>query len=165
VISGDNCSAPSAACRGWAASRPHVSSSIDARAIDRSRQSLRELQPRFAATLNFANWADEVALVRLLASDALGHATTVHPFLGNIDRLGLLRGGLANVSEAALQPHRGAMNERCVAAVVSAFGDDSPMQLRDLPRRTLASLGARYEWTVFTHDSRALAQLATHADM
>jgi D-arabinose 1-dehydrogenase-like Zn-dependent alcohol dehydrogenase len=79
------------------------------RTIDRSRQSLRDLQPRFIATLNFANWDDEAALLRLLADDALGHATTVHPLLGNFDRLGLLRGGLANLRQQGqmrkLVPH------------------------------------------------------------
>lgn len=62
--------------------------------IDRNRQSLRDLPYRFAATLNFANWNDETALLRLLAPDAIGHATTVHPMLSNFDNLGLLRGGI-----------------------------------------------------------------------
>jgi NADPH:quinone reductase-like Zn-dependent oxidoreductase len=69
------------------------------RTIDRSRMPLRALKPSFAATLNFANWDDEAALLRLLANDALGHATTVHPLLGNFDRLGLLRGALANLRQ------------------------------------------------------------------
>jgi hypothetical protein len=47
--------------------------------------------------------------LRPLAADALGHATTVHPLLGNFDRLGLLRGGLANMREKGqmrkLVPH------------------------------------------------------------
>jgi NADPH:quinone reductase-like Zn-dependent oxidoreductase len=62
------------------------------RTIDRSRMSLRDVKPGFAATLNFANWADEAALLRLLV------------------------------------PH-----------------------------------GARYTWSVFAPDSRALEQLASHA--
>jgi NADPH:quinone reductase-like Zn-dependent oxidoreductase len=102
------------------------------RTIDRSRMSLRDLQPGFAATLNFANWADESALLRLLAHDALGHATTVHPLLGNVDSLGLLRGGLANMRQ------KGQM-------------------------RKLVPHGARYTWTVFAPDSRALDELACHA--
>jgi D-arabinose 1-dehydrogenase-like Zn-dependent alcohol dehydrogenase len=102
------------------------------RTIDRSRTSLRTLQPSFAATLNFANWDDEAALLRLLANDALGHATTVHPLLGNFDSFGLLRGGLATMRE------KGQM-------------------------RKLVPHGARYTWSVFAPDSRALEQLACHA--
>lgn len=62
-------------------------------------QALHQLPKRFAATLNFANWDDEAALLRLLAPDALGHATTVHPLLGNFDRFGLLRGALATMRQ------------------------------------------------------------------
>ena len=54
---------------------------------------------QFAATLNFANWDDEAALLQLLASDALGHATTVHPLLGNFDRLGLIRGAMTSMRQ------------------------------------------------------------------
>ena len=67
--------------------------------IDRHRQALHDLPRQFAATLNFANWEDEAALLQLLAPDALGHATTVHPLLGNFDRLGLLRGALATMQQ------------------------------------------------------------------
>jgi hypothetical protein len=56
--------------------------------MDRHRQSLAALPRHFAATLNFASWEDETELLRLLAPDAAGHATTVHPLLGNFDRLG-----------------------------------------------------------------------------
>lgn len=65
--------------------------------IDRRRQPLRDLPPRFAATLNLANWNDETALLRLLAPDAIGHATTVHPMLDNLDSSGLLRGALTTM--------------------------------------------------------------------
>jgi NADPH:quinone reductase-like Zn-dependent oxidoreductase len=102
------------------------------RTIDRSRQSLRDLRPRFAATLNFASWDDEAALLRLLARDALGHATTVHPLLGNFDSLGLLRGGLATMRQ------KGQM-------------------------RKLVPHGARYTWSVFAPDKRALDRLAAQA--
>jgi len=67
--------------------------------IDRERDDLRALPYRFAATLNFANWDDEGALLHLLAPNAIGHATTVHPMLGNFDRLGLLRGGVASLNQ------------------------------------------------------------------
>jgi NADPH:quinone reductase-like Zn-dependent oxidoreductase len=104
------------------------------RAIDRSRWPLRALHPHFAATLNFASWDDEAALLRLLARDALGHATTVHPMLANFDTLGLWRGSFANISQ------KGQM-------------------------RKLVPHGARYTWTVFAPDSRALDHLAPHAGL
>jgi len=63
-------------------------------AIDRHEQPLREITRKFAATLNFANWDDESALLRLLTNDAIGHATTVHPMLANLDKHGLLHGGI-----------------------------------------------------------------------
>ncbi|MFZ6780452.1 alcohol dehydrogenase catalytic domain-containing protein [Undibacterium sp. Ji83W] len=66
--------------------------------IDRYEQSLHDITHRFAATLNFANWEDETALLKLLASDAIGHATTVHPLLGNLDH-GLLRGAIAIIRQ------------------------------------------------------------------
>ena len=102
--------------------------------VDRHRHSLRDIPPRFAATLNFANWDDEAALLRLLADDAVGHATTVHPLLGNFDKLGLMRGAVETMRQKARM-------------------------------RKLIPSGARYAWTVFAPDSRALAYLADHADM
>lgn len=65
--------------------------------VDRHRQSLRDLPRQFAATLNLANWNDEAALLRLLAPDAIGHATTVHPMLSNVDNFGLLRGAITTM--------------------------------------------------------------------
>ncbi|MGN5479211.1 hypothetical protein ACTMU2_26560 [Cupriavidus basilensis] len=77
--------------------------------VDRHAQSLASLRRHFAATLNFANWDDEAALLRLLSPDAAGHATTVHPLLGNFDRLGLVAGGAASLAgkraKRALIPH------------------------------------------------------------
>lgn len=102
--------------------------------VDRHRRGLRDLPRHFVATLNFANWDDESALLPLLASGAIGHATTVHPLLGNFDRLGLLRGVLETMRMKARM-------------------------------RKLMPAGARYAWTVFAPDSRALAWLADHADM
>ncbi len=67
--------------------------------IDRDRDELQSLPYRFAATLNFANWDDEGALLRLLGPNAIGHATTVHPLLANVDRHGLLLGGLASLAQ------------------------------------------------------------------
>jgi len=62
--------------------------------LDRHATPLSALPAGFAATLNFANWDDETALLRLLEAKALGHASTVHPLLGLVDRHGLV-GGLA----------------------------------------------------------------------
>ena len=62
--------------------------------LDRHTTPLRSLPQQYVATLNFANWDDEAVLLGLLSPDALGHATTVHPFLGQLDRNGLA-GGLA----------------------------------------------------------------------
>jgi NADPH:quinone reductase-like Zn-dependent oxidoreductase len=67
--------------------------------INRHRHALGDLPRRYAATLNFANWDDEALLLRLLVPDALGHATTVHPMLGNFDRHGLLGGALATLRQ------------------------------------------------------------------
>ncbi|QBY55486.1 alcohol dehydrogenase catalytic domain-containing protein [Cupriavidus oxalaticus] len=68
-----------------------------AEVVDRHRQRLASLPRHFAATVNFANWGDEADLLHLLAPDAVGHATTVHPLLGNFDRLGLLGGVMATL--------------------------------------------------------------------
>jgi len=62
--------------------------------IDRHAVPLRALPKEYAATLNFASWEDDVSLLRLLTPGALGHATTVHPLLGQVDVNGLV-GGLA----------------------------------------------------------------------
>lgn len=62
--------------------------------IDRHGTPLRALPRHFSATLNFGSWEDEAALLDLLAPRALGHASTVHPLLGQLDRNGLA-GGLA----------------------------------------------------------------------
>ncbi|SFV11050.1 alcohol dehydrogenase catalytic domain-containing protein [Pseudoduganella namucuonensis] len=60
--------------------------------LDRHATPLRALPRHFAATLNFASWDDEPAVLGLLAPGALGHATTVHPLLGRLDRDGLAGG-------------------------------------------------------------------------
>lgn len=59
---------------------------------DRTRQPLRDLPDHFDASLNFGTWQDEALLLSHLKQGALGHATAVHPLLGNFDNLGLLRG-------------------------------------------------------------------------
>lgn len=62
--------------------------------LNRRLQALSSLPRRFDASLNFAVWEDEQALIGRLKSDALGHATTVHPLLGSFDQWGWVRGGL-----------------------------------------------------------------------
>ncbi|MDR3448583.1 MAG: alcohol dehydrogenase catalytic domain-containing protein [Alphaproteobacteria bacterium] len=68
---------------------------------DRRRQKLDALPACFDAGLNFANWQDEEILLSRLRKGALGYATTVHPFLGNFDRFGLIRGGWRNYRDFA----------------------------------------------------------------
>ena len=60
--------------------------------IDRTKVQWRQEASSFDATLNFASWDDEAWLLQRLRPGALGHATTVHPLLGHIDRLGWWRG-------------------------------------------------------------------------
>ncbi len=102
-----------------------------AEVLDGSKESFVSLGRSFDATLNFATWEDDLALVRCLRDGALGHATTVHPLLGNFDRSGWVRGALKSFSEK--KSHRAA-----------------------LPKGT-----RNYAWTLFTPDAAALSELAT----
>ncbi len=63
---------------------------------DRRQQKLDALPASFDVGLNFAAWQDEEVLLGRLRIGALGYATVVHPFLGNFDRFGLVRGGWRN---------------------------------------------------------------------
>jgi reticulon-4-interacting protein 1, mitochondrial len=99
--------------------------------LDGSKQPFVSLDRRFDATLNFATWDDDLALVRCLRDGALGHATTVHPLLGNFDRYGWVRGALKSFSEK--KSHRVA-----------------------LPKGT-----RNYAWTLFRPDAAAISDLAT----
>ena len=98
--------------------------------LDGDKQPFASLGRTFDATLNFATWDDDLALLRCLRDGALGHATTVHPMLGNLDRYGWVRGGLKSFSEK--KSHRAA-----------------------LPKGT-----KNYAWTLFRPDAAALADLA-----
>ncbi len=100
-----------------------------AEVVDGSKTPLSSLGRVFDATLNFATWNDDVALIGCLRDGALGHATTVHPLLGNIDRYGWVRGGLRSFSEK--KSHRAA-----------------------LPKGT-----KNYSWTLFRPDTAALSDL------
>lgn len=100
-------------------------------AVERGPQAIGSLPADFDAVLNFASWDDERALASRLGPQALGHATTVHPLLGHFDRLGWVRGALANRRDA--RAVRAAVHQRA-------------------PR-------ARYGWTIFKPDLEALAAL------
>jgi len=78
-----------------------------AEVLDGTKQPLGSLGRTFDTTLNFASWDADLALVRCLWQRALGHATTVHPLLGNLDRYGWVRGGLKSLSEK--KSHRAAL--------------------------------------------------------
>ncbi|MBA5689908.1 alcohol dehydrogenase catalytic domain-containing protein [Rugamonas apoptosis] len=102
--------------------------------LDRHAAPLAALPADFAATLNFASWDDEAALLRLLTARALGHASTVHPMLGLVDRHGLA-GGLARAwyqrrRMAAHLPH-GARYDwtvfRPAADALRALADFAPL--------------------------------------
>jgi NADPH:quinone reductase-like Zn-dependent oxidoreductase len=99
--------------------------------VERGPQAIASLPAAFDVVLNFAAWDDDLALASRLHADALGHATTVHPLLGNFDRLGWLRGALASRRDAAAV--RAAVRQRA-------------------PR-------ARYHWTIFKPDRAALDAL------
>jgi NADPH:quinone reductase-like Zn-dependent oxidoreductase len=100
-------------------------------AVERGPNAIASLPADFDVVLNFATWDDELALASRLCSEALGHATTVHPLLGNFDQLGWVRGALASRRDAK--------------AVRSAVQRRSPR--------------ARYVWTIFKPDPEALAAL------
>lgn len=61
--------------------------------IDRQAMTWSELPPNCDVTLNFGAWSDEADVIGRLHRSALGHATTVHPLLGEVDARGWLAGG------------------------------------------------------------------------
>ena len=101
-----------------------------AKVLDASKQPFVSLDRTFDATLNFATWEDDLDLVHCLRDGALGHATTVHPMLGNFDRYGWTRGALRSFSEK--KRHRAA-----------------------LPKGT-----RNYAWILFRPEAAALSDLA-----
>lgn len=100
-----------------------------AEVVDTTTDPFAKLSGRFDATLNFATWDHDVALIGCLHEGALGHATTVHPMLRNFDELGFLRG--------ALQTMRGKKRMRSA-----------------LPKGV-----QNYAWVIFKPDAEALAEL------
>lgn len=65
------------------------------RVVDRHATPLADLPSNCDVTLNFGTWVDEADVIGRLHRTALGHATTVHPLLGEIDARGWGSGGLA----------------------------------------------------------------------
>jgi D-arabinose 1-dehydrogenase-like Zn-dependent alcohol dehydrogenase len=65
------------------------------RVVDRHGTRLLDLPSDCDVTLNFGDWSDEADVIGRLHPSAMGHATTVHPLLGEIDARGWLAGGLA----------------------------------------------------------------------
>jgi D-arabinose 1-dehydrogenase-like Zn-dependent alcohol dehydrogenase len=102
--------------------------------VDRGNKPFASLPGTFDATLNFAAWEDDLALIGCLRAGALGHATTVHPLLANFDELGWVRGALRTASDK--RRHRAA-----------------------LPKGT-----RRYAWTVFRPEAAALLELRQSVD-
>ena len=100
-----------------------------AEVVERTDKPFASLARSFDATLNFATWDDDLALLGCLRDGALGHATTVHPMLGNFDRLGWLRGALKTISQ---KRHH---------------------------RRALPKGANNYAWMLFKPDKAALADL------
>ncbi len=104
-------------------------------AIEHGPGAIASLPAHFQVVLNFASWDDDPLLASRLNADALGHATTVHPLLGHIDRFGWLQGALASL--------------RDWKKVRSVVAERAP--------------NAHYAWTVFKPDGKALEALAVGA--
>lgn len=120
-------------------SAPHIAHCLHAgasEAFDRTTHTLQELPPVYDHVLNFATWADEHWLAQRLHAQALGMSTTVHPLLGNLDRLGWVRGLL--------------QTRRDHSTVASLVRQRSPH--------------AAYRWTIFKPDSEALRVLQSLAE-
>lgn len=100
--------------------------------LKRDQQTLADLPRTYDASMNFANWQDEAALISRLKPDALGHATTVHPLLTSMDTGGWVKGGM--------QAYKAWQSVR---------------QLAKLKGPT-----TRYAWTIFSPNEPALDALA-----
>ncbi|RRS02349.1 zinc-binding alcohol dehydrogenase [Aquabacterium soli] len=100
--------------------------------VDRTRRALSTLPTCYDATLNFAIWQDERALVSRLKPGAMGHATTVHPLLDSMDVHGWFKGGWRVYR--AWSAMRGAA-------------------------RAAGGRGTRYAWTIFQPSTEALHAL------
>ncbi|MDE2593331.1 MAG: alcohol dehydrogenase catalytic domain-containing protein [Burkholderiales bacterium] len=67
--------------------------------VDRHQTRITELPAHFDVTLNFGSWSDDAQLVTRLRHGAIGHATTVHPLMSELDQHGWLRGLLRLLSQ------------------------------------------------------------------
>ena len=114
---------------GWADTHDALIDAGAAIVLDARTRPFASLAPTFDATLNFATWDDDLALIACLRRDALGHATTVHPLVANFDRLGWVRGAIASIM--AKRRHTRALPAGC----------------------------KRYNWTLFRANTEALAEL------
>ena len=94
-----------------------------AEVVDGSKESFSRLGRTFDATLNFATWDDDSAIVHCLRDGALGHATTVHPLLGNFDQYGWVRGGLKSSSEK--KSHRALLSKGTTNYAWTLFRPDA----------------------------------------
>jgi D-arabinose 1-dehydrogenase-like Zn-dependent alcohol dehydrogenase len=101
-------------------------------AVERGPGRIESLPDDFDVTLNFGSWEDDALLATRLGRKALGQATTVHPLLGNFDRLGWLRGAAASWQA-----------RRRMRSLVAARAPN-----------------AHYSWTVFAPNRAALVALS-----
>ena len=101
-----------------------------AEAIDRAQDPFVMLRGKFDATLNFATWDDERALLGCLREGATGHATTVHPLVQNFDERGWVSGAWRTM-----------LDKKDMRAA--------------LPKGT-----RRYAWVLFRPETEALSEMA-----
>jgi reticulon-4-interacting protein 1, mitochondrial len=94
------------------------------------RNQIAQLRGAFDATLNFASWDDEPALLACLREGALGHATTVHPLVQNFDDKGWVGGALRTLR-----------------------------QKREM-RARMPKEAQHYAWVLFRPDTAALTEMA-----
>jgi NADPH:quinone reductase-like Zn-dependent oxidoreductase len=100
--------------------------------VDRFAHSIAELPSDYDVTLNFGSWAHEVPLLERLKRGAIGHATTLHPLLSQLDEHGWISGGWG--ARRQWSKMHGLLQSR--------------------------SPDALYRWTVFRPDTSALDVLA-----
>jgi reticulon-4-interacting protein 1, mitochondrial len=98
-------------------------------AFDRAGNPFAALARTFDATFNFATWDDERALLGCLREGAMGHATTVHPLIQNLDEQGWIGGAYRNII-------------------------DKTKMSASLPNGT-----RRYVWVLFRPETEALSEM------
>ena len=103
--------------------------------VDRTQNPFAGLRGAFDATLNFATWDDEAALLSCLREGALGHATTVHPLLQNFDEAGWVGGAIRTLN-----------------------------QKREM-RKRLPKGARNYAWVLFRPEAEALSEMARLAEL